>query len=216
MTFQDIYTEVLSARFKSSQTASIKRWVNMREAQIWAAAEWHWKIVGPTSLAITAADDTPTIAADMSSPLSVYDANGEPLWYYIQADFNDMNLPLIANAIQGTPGSYTWNNLVLTLSPVPDTNYTYTYTYYRKIAHFAAGGAITTGAMSLDSDYPIFDDSWHEILTLGALSTGLKVENDPTWESLEGEYTAMLGSMIDQYLPSVAVASNMQYGRDTL
>ena len=216
MTFQEIYTEILAARFKSSQTAAIKRWVNLREAQIWAAAEWPWKIVGPTALTITAADNTPTLPTDLFTPLAVYDDLGNSLSYSTQREFDDLYLQQSIDNVQNRPSAFKWNNGVLTLSAVPDASYSFQISYLRTQSHFATGGAVTSGPMVADSDYPLFDSSWHEILVLGGMSTGLKIENDPTWESLESEFGLMLNSMGDYYLPAVSVAGNMQYGADTI
>jgi hypothetical protein len=214
VTFQEIYTAVLQARFASNQTTDIKRWVNFREAQVWAAADWPWKSVGPTNLTVTSGDNTPAIPADCFVPLAVYDDQGYRLRYSIQTDFDDAFLMDIANNNMGRPTDFKWNDGVMTLGPTPSANYTYKFSYQRKLAHYATSGALTTGPMAIDTDYPIFDSTWHQILVMGAMSTGLKIENDPTWEPLESEFSHMVGNMIDYYLPSVAVAGNMQYGAD--
>lgn len=216
MTFQDIFNEVMEARFKASQTTSIKRWINLREAQIWTAAEWPWKIVTGTSLAVTSGDSTPTPPSDIQTPLAVYNDYGYRIEFLPQVEFNEIYIPRDVSNTTGRPETFTWNNGVLTLGDVPQQSYTYTIDYLRSLSHFNDAGVVTEGPMSLDDDYPIFGSEWHEILTLGALSTGLKVENDPTWESLEQEFGFMLGLMKEHYLPSVAVAGNTQFGADTL
>jgi hypothetical protein len=214
MTFAEIYGEVITARFKSSQTASAKRWVNMREGQIWAAAEWPWKIVSAAD--VTATTSTPTLDSSVHSPLAVYDDIGNELEYMIAKDFDEIYIPRGIQNTRGRPEAFKWNNNVLTLGDYPDHSYALKYTYLRKQSHYASGAIVTVGAMSADSDYPLFDSHWHEVLTIGALSTGLKVENDPTWEALEQEFSMMVAAMIDHYLPAIAVAGNMQYGADGL
>jgi hypothetical protein len=214
--FSEIYDDVITARFKATQTTQIKRWINLREAQIWAAAEWPWKIVGPTALVVTAADNTPALPADIDRPTAVYDDNGYRLSYLIQTEFDDAFLPSQIASTSGRPSAFKWNNGVLTLGVVPSPGYSFTLTYLRKLCHYASGAVITSGPMTADTDYPIFDTEWHEILVIGAIATGLKLENDPTWQSLEQEFALMLSNMADHYLPAVAVAGNMQYGADRL
>jgi len=216
MTFDDICDEVIEARFKESQRTSVKRWVNLREAQIWATAEWPWKIIGPTALTVTTADSTPSLPSDIDRPSKIYDDLGDRLQYMIQDEFDDYLTSYQINNTRGRPTTFKWNNGVLTLGVVPDRAYSYTMSYLRKLSHYAAGSVVTLGPMSADTDFPLFDAEWHEILTLGAISTGLKVENDPTWEPLEGEFSVMLAQMVEHYLPAVAVAGNMQYGADWL
>lgn len=214
MVFSEIYGEVITARFNTGQTANAKRWVNLREAQIWATAEWPWAIVGPTALVVTSTDSTPALPVDIDTPSAIYDDHGDKLQYMIQSEFDDAFISPQLNNTRGRPNAFKWNNGILTLGPVPDTAYSFTMTYLRKICHYAAGTVLTTGPMTADTDFPVFDSEWHEILTLGAISTGLKIENDPTWTSLEQEFGIMLTGMVDRYLPAVATAGNMQYGAD--
>ena len=216
MTFSEIYGAVIDARFKSSQTMAAKRWINMREAQVWSAAEWPWKIVGPTTLTVEAGDATPTLPTGMYQPLAVYDDQGCRLSYMIQSDFDDAYLYSQINGTTGRPTSFKWNNGTLTLGDVPDIAYNFMVTFTRKLSHYTNTAVITSGPMTADSDYPVYDSEWHQMLVIGAIATGLKVENDPTWEPLEMEFTTTLATMIDHYLPAVAVAGNMQYGADGL
>ena len=214
MTFSEIYNAVVEARFKSSQTMAVKRWVNMREAQVWSAAEWPWKLVGPTTLAVDASDNTPTVPTDTYQPLAVYDDRGERLEYFTQSDFDDVYIPGQINSTTGRPRSFKWNDRVLTLGDTPDTSYTFQMTYIRKLCHYTSLAVLTSGPMSADTDYPVYDNEWHQMLVVGAIATGLKIENDPTWEPLEMEFSTTLATMIEHYLPAVAVAGNMQYGAD--
>lgn len=214
MTFADIYGDAIEARFNTGQTTQIKRWINFREAQIHAAAEWPWKIVGPTSLTVTSGDSTPTMPSNIERPMAVYNEFGDRLAYATQADFDGLFLPGVASSTSGRPTVFKWNNGVMTLGDIPNANYTFTMTYERKLSHYAVGGALTVGPMSATTDYPLFDAEWHQILVTGALATGLKIENDPTWEPLEQEFAHMLAQMVEHYLPAVSVAGNMQYGSD--
>ncbi len=216
MTFADIYDEVITARFKSAQTPQIKRWINLRESQIWAAAEWPWKITAPTVITV---DDEMTIFStlpeDFQTPLAVYDDLGNKLRYMIQSEFDATYQSVAINDVTGRATDFKFQDGTLTFGPALDAAYDFSFSYYRKPIHFDEDRAnYVVGPMTEDTDEPIFDTEWHEIMTIGAISTGLKIENDPTWQSLEQEFGIMLAGMVDHYLPSVATAGNMQYGAD--
>jgi hypothetical protein len=225
MYFADIFTEVSQARFKPSQIPSIKRWINLREAQIWAAADWPWKLTGPSPLPVLQGQSTPVLPAELGTPLEVYDAGGSPLRYLVQDDFD----ALYASGPSGSPQDWKWARRQLTLGPRPERDASFQISYYRDVCHLRTpvfdpnargdprqAGQLVPGPMRLDDDFPVFDVEWHELLTIGAIATGLKVENDPTWVSLESEFKLMLLVMTDHYLPSLSVAGNLQYGADSL
>jgi len=52
------------------------------------------------------------------------------------------------------------------------------------------------------------------LLVPGAIATGLKEENDPTWEPLEMEFRTIIDEMREFYLPTMRPYGNAQYGRD--
>lgn len=216
MLFSDIYGEVIDARFTASQTNKVKHWINLREAQIWAAAEWPWKIVSHLPLAVETGVFTPTLPAEIQTPLAVFDDKGNSLTYLTESDFDNEFVPTQVTSTTGRPSHYKWNNGFLTLGVTPDRDYSFSLSYYRRMSHYAYGPVFVPGPMTIDSDFPPFGDEWHEILVIGAISTGLKIENDPTWVPLEQEFGLMLSNMADYYLPAVAVAGNMQYGADSL
>jgi hypothetical protein len=69
--------------------------------------------------------------------------------------------------------------------------------------------------MSIDTDYPLWDPAYFWILVPGATASGLKMENDPTYQPLENEFLHGIEMMIDDLLPP-SHASTLQYGRDNL
>lgn len=75
--------------------------------------------------------------------------------------------------------------------------------------------ALARGQLDNDTDQSVFPEPYDYVLVLGAIATGLKLENDPTWPSMEEEYNDMLAAMIDTLIPPDR-AKNLQYGRDEL
>ena len=59
---------------------------------------------------------------------------------------------------------------------------------------------------------PIWDEQYHYILVVGAIATGLRLENDPTYPQMEEDFDGQLASMQDYYLPTAAGAGHLQYG----
>jgi hypothetical protein len=85
--------------------------------------------------------------------------------------------------------------------------------YDRRMCHYNAVGGITAGPMIEIGDYPLYPVEYHYMLAVGGMASGLKVQNDPTWDSLEQEFQQMLGTMREDLLPPDLYGSN-QYGRD--
>jgi hypothetical protein len=54
-----------------------------------------------------------------------------------------------------------------------------------------------------DTDVPLIPEEFHDLLTYGAASDGLRNENDPTWNGFEQDYIAGLEDMKKGYLTAV-------------
>lgn len=216
MTYDEIVQEVIDFRFREGLRSNVKRWVNHREAMLWTAAEWPFRHAPLTQLSINLGDATPQLASDYDRPDLIFDDQGQELLWLTANDFDRNFRYGFIQGDTGRPAVYKWADRVLTLAPTPDTYYSYTHSYMRKLCHFNAGGDIVVGPMSSGTDYPMYDSQWHYILVLGALATGLKVENDPTYPGIEDEFNVMLQSMREAYLPSIVAGANLQYGRDEL
>jgi hypothetical protein len=215
MDYNEIVTHVISARFKEGQRSKVQLWVKRRYAAIWALADWPWKLVGPTSLTITAGDNTPTPPSDIGKPRRLYDDDGYPLPLLISESFDDLYLYGQLQGSTGKPQAWKWENGVITVGPVPDAAYTFKLTYDRRVAHRDLNGTVADGTFSLDSDLPIWDNrDFDYALVPGAIATGLKEENDPTWRDLEDEFAQISNDMREFYLPSASTYGNIQFGRD--
>lgn len=213
MDYNSTATHVIQARFKEAQRDKVKLWIRRRYSKLWAMADWPWKVVSGATLTVSAGDATPTPPTDIHRPRSVYDENGWPLTLMTTEAFDSYGF----GQYQNVPHAWKWENGVITLGPTPSISATYSLTYERRIAHRNNSDVITDGSMSLDTDMPVWDNrEFDYILVPGAIATGLKEENDPTWQALEDEFGDIFNDMREYYLPSVAVYGNLQYGADNL
>lgn len=215
MTYREIQDEILSLRFNEQRRDPCKNWIGFRYGRIWAAAEWPFKKVEPANLTVTVGDDTPTMPVGFRRALALYNELGDLLAPVEPSAFDDAYRVDAANGVTGVPRDYKIVNQQIVLGPKPSGAYTYTLAYERGPVHFNNVGAVTAGLMSADSDYPIWDASFHYVLVFGAMSTGLRLENDPTWPAIEDEYKMALMEMANEYLPPDQVGTS-QFGRDGL
>lgn len=216
MNFAEIQNEVIDIRFKESQRASVKHWINLRYQAIWAYADWPWKRQGPTPLSLQVGDASPALPSDFLRPIRIYDDLGNELTWLEAAEFDGDHRYPIVNEISARPSSFKWVNDVITVGLTPDADYDFSLVYERKTAYMANGTTPTSGLMTNTNDEPIWDDHYHYILVVGAIASGLRLENDPTFPSLEDEYSGLLNSMQDYYLPTASPAGHLQYGSEYL
>jgi hypothetical protein len=212
LTYVELVDAVLGTRFNSGQRPQAKQWLKQRYSDVWAAATWPFKIVGPTNLTVTAADDTPTLPLDLLRPIAIWDDQGNRLVYLEPETFWHDNEGSTAT---GTPSSYTWVNGVVHLAPTPSATLTFTIAYRRRLSHKNAAGAVVVGPMSLDTDEPIWDEEEydHGFLIDGAYSLGLTRENDPSADGAEGHFQAGLIGMLSELTDPVAA---LQFAADPL
>ena len=212
MTFDDIVDEVILLRFKDGLRTQVQRWVNERYSWVWSASEWPFKYAAPTNLTVTSADNTPTLPSDFGRVMALYNDSGARLTYRTPPEFWELYTPVATSA---PPIDYTVQDGVLYLGPTPGASATYQIAYERTLSHKNVSGTVVAGLMSADSDTPIWDSRHHYILVMGALSTGMKAMNDPTWQSLETEFSNLFTVMQNDLLPPDRTES-VQWGRDML
>lgn len=214
MTFKEIQDEVIELRFNEARRASVKHWINLRYQAIWAYTDWPWRRQGPSDLTIVSGSANPTLPSDFLRPVAIYDDLGNELTQLEADEFDADYRYADANNLTGRPETFKWVNDVITLGMTPGSDYIFGLTYERKTSYLSAGTTPTVGLMTGDSDQPIFDSAYHYILVSGAVATGLRMENDPTFPAVEDDYMGQLRSMQDYYLPSAAATGHLQYGRD--
>lgn len=214
MTFKQIQDEIINIRFKESQRESVKHWINVRYQGVWGFADWPWKRQGPVDIQVTAASPNTSIPTGFLRPIQLFDDAGNELLWMEPDEFDRNYANAQANGVTGAPDSFKWVDDVLTLGLTPQSDATFSLTYERKLVHLQGGTVPTVGAMSEDSDVPIWEDVYHYILVMGAMATGLRLENDPTYPQMEEEFDGLLSSMRDHYLPTASPGSHLQYGRE--
>jgi hypothetical protein len=198
VTYADIYGEVAALRFNTQTTklAQVKKWVGQAEIAVWNAANWSFKRMPPTDLAVVAGDNTPTMPADFGKAHRLYDYLGDPVTYYAPDEFFLRNEADIVNGNRGEPTEYTVVNRQIQLAPIPQTSRTFKASYRRRYSHLNAALTTVAGVMSVDTDTPIWDSEFHYILVPWAMILGEKLEADPTANDLRQERDEMLARMV--------------------
>lgn len=212
MTYDEIQDEIVNIRFGETHRSYVRNWINTRYAWIWAAGDWHFKKVHNEDLAVTAADQTPTMPSAYNRTLRVWDDNGSELTYHTPENFGLLYSDLTAT---GRPDAYTVVNRQMYLADIPDASYTFKHSYERGVCHLADGSTVTSGFMNTDNDTPVWPAEHHYLLVVGGMATGLKLKNDPTWPAIEEEFTSLLAAMKDDLLPPDR-AVPVQFDRDAL
>lgn len=215
MTFRELQDEVLTLRFKEGRRPSSKLWINTRYGDIWSAADWPFKHVSPSNVAVTTGNANPVLPAGFRRAHRIYDQYGNPLSEMLPQDFDDAYRYYAVNNVTGQPTDFKVVNGVLTLGPTPNVTATFTVAYERGPVHYNGSSVETALPMTADSDTPIWDSSYHYILVFGAMSMGLRLENDPSWPAVEDEFRNELSGMMNELLPPDR-GETTQFGRDLL
>ncbi len=185
---------VLGRRFPAaSQRANAKRWLATAYQDVWSADDWAFKRVSLSNLSVTAGDSTPTMPADFADTVVLFDANGSELQRLSQEGLDSH----AAGSGSGSPYVYSVVNRQITLAPNPGAT-TLKLSYRRRLASRTLALVVQAGFMSLDTDYPLWDDH-HSLLIPRATAIGLAEINDPTWEQAQTEYERQLARMKDDY-----------------
>jgi hypothetical protein len=200
--------EVITFRFNSTQDIYVKRWLNLREQEVWSAAEWPWKKLIGVHLTIDKNDNQLDLPGSVRRVENVYDEAGGTLTWYPPDEFAFRNRSMTT---AGHPTEYTLSGNQIQIAPAADKSYDFTIDYERGIFHFDVNGTKINGPMKNDTDYPSWDSAYFWVLVPGAMATGLRMENDPTYQPLENEFIAILDIMREDLLPP-SHAATLQYG----
>jgi hypothetical protein len=207
MTFEEMATEMVVDRFGINKRSRCERWLNHRMAMVWAHAEWPFK-KAEREVAAVDADGELTMPSTFRRMLAVEGSDENWISYVNPAEFRAM-YSFDNTESSSHPTVYTVSNGTAFVRPKGTSEVR--IAYERRMCHLASG-LYVAGPMDDDDDEPVWDSEFHYLLVAGATATGLKTENDPTWESLEGEYQMGLAAMKEEYLPPDGVV-NRQYGR---
>lgn len=202
MNFLELQDEVIASRFREAQRARIKRWINWRYQWANALADWPW--LAPISETVTFANPL-TLDSDVLRVLNVHDVdNDAELKYLSLVDWRRW----YADSDTGdTPETYTLDATTaggtrLLVGPPSSATGSLEVIFQSRPASLVE-----------NLDEPVWPEAYHYNLVLGATSTGLKLENDPTWEALETEFLANIEVMKTEILPPLQPEPR-QYGRE--
>lgn len=220
LNFAQMQDDVISARFNESQREQVQRWLNHRYAWVWARQMWPWKIesqlvgLGAGSHLIDPSDFFSDDAYERVLQVANYETGDKLTYRTVQEAFTlwDWSTDHPASVPAGEPDEFTYSrgenedvreaDLVFNRAPLEDRQYITTV-------------VLAWRPMQDDSDFARLPFEFHEALCLGAIATGLKRENDPTWRDLEDEFMAWVGVLEGAYLPPDH-PENWAYGGDNL
>lgn len=195
MNFLELQNFVLSDRFDETQRNDVKKWLNHRYGRIWAQEAWTFKYTIATIS--TAINDTSAAATGLQRIHSLWDSSVSPGYTGMDAirpeDF------------------YGW----ATRSPQIPAGYTVigsTVYFDRPMSSartFTAVGELAFDRLVDDADTPLLPEEFHETLGHGAISEGLRLEQDPTWQAAEEDFKAGIEDMKKAYLTSVRVYADV-------
>jgi len=211
MSLLQIRTELNEQRFGPNMDSSLSRWIRLREGMIWSDSEWPFKRVRRSALSASTA--TPTMPSAHWKTVSLERSDGVEVTYMRPVDFN--RAYPTNDSSTGGPDAYTVLNGQIILGPTPSGSISLYHSYDRRPSHYNDSDVLTVGTMTLDTDYPVYPAEYHYVLVAGAMASGLKVQNDPTWDALEQEFQQLLNLMREDLLPPDQYSTN-QYGRDGL
>jgi hypothetical protein len=190
MNFLQLQDAVMGDRFDDSQRGDVKSWINSAYWSAWSAERWTFRNK-TVQVGVTAGLQTVTgIPTDFQRAESLQNAQGmglqylEPRRFYARY-YDD------TQTITGLPESYTILDNVFTIGPASsETRSDYLLTYETAYT-----------ALFLDTDVPLLPEGSHvQVIVFGATATGLKTQNDFTWQFFIQEYMAGLDSLRSDYL----------------
>jgi hypothetical protein len=221
MDFKSLQDDVISARFKEAQRTQVSRWLNHRLAWVQSRQDWPWRLrildvtypVGAVSDESIDAGHAVSLGASYSRVLDVVDADTQGVLRWLNHSELIRSSTYITNEV-GIPDGYAVYRAAsgadsagvpfLIFNRLVDTDRSY-----------AVSALAAPTQMDADTDDPGIPEEFHQMLAIGAIATGLKRENDPTWQDLEDEFMGWMAAMETAHLPP-DTPDNLQFGADDL
>lgn len=200
-----------------STNVTTKDWLIYRYAQVWGAANWPFKTVGPTNLAITGGSINVAAPSACFKPIFLFDELDNPLSEIPPVEFFRQFGTLAATSA-GRPTHYCFINGQFYFGPTPSASATFTLVYERRLFLFAADGTtVVPGPWdgATFTQQPCWDASLHFLLVHGAAATGYGMMGSGLEGLHEGLFNDGLQRMISFYAP-FDHSSNYQFSRDLL
>lgn len=209
LNLEQIRKEMRQQRFGPNMDTSLLYWINLREGQIWSDSEWPFKRL--MREAVTAENGYVGVPDQFWKAANLEAADGTTLGFLLPEEY-ELMYPIGSDAA-GAAAHFTILNSQVLLGPA--VSGTFYLSYDKRVCHYDNTGFLVSGPMFEADDYPPYPVEYHYMLVVGAMASGLKVQNDPTWDALEQEFQQMLGTMREDLLPPDQYR-NAQFGRDQL
>lgn len=203
VTFKQIVDAVISDRFAEGQRANAKNWVNHRLWWLWTLEQWRFKRATDDVTVTSGSQTVTSLPTDMGRVISLVNAEGAPLRPIEDyRDFYSLYYDTVSPS-SGKPEAFTVVGSSILVGPQSDeTSSAYKLLYHREFTELSA-----------DSDVPAIPTGAHFALVHGGAAEGLKLQNDPTWQSFEDDFQATIQILRSEYLVSIE-GSGMEFGVD--
>lgn len=186
MTFLESIDEILSDRFAESKRASAKRWYNHRYGRLWAQEPWTFKM-GVVDFTLGAGDQTVSLGT-LQRVHAIKNHTYAPSYSDIDMLRPEDYLDAISDT-GGVPYGLTIINNVIRFDRPYTTG-----------GSFRAIGELKFVPLVADADVPLLPEEFHMAPVHGAISEGLRLENDPSWEAAEADFQSSIQDMRKSYL----------------
>jgi hypothetical protein len=199
LTYLNLQDAILGRRFPAaSQRANSKRWLATAYQDVWSAADWTFKRVSRATFAVVSGNNQPTMPATFGDAIELFDNQGARLLRLSEEDFERAYADSIVTVTTGVPVAYMVVNRQIHLAPIPSVTANFALSYTRRVSCRDTALAVKAGVMSVDTDYPLWDDH-HSVLIPRAVAIGLIELNDSTSDAAQAEYERQLARMRDDY-----------------
>lgn len=192
LTFLQLQASVMSDRFAEEQRGDVKNWINAGYWQTWAAEEWTFKY-GTSTVSVTSGSTAVSgLPADFAVARSLQRGDGTIFEYLTPTEWQRGYYSPRA-PYTNLPDSYTIINGQMFVGPASsETASDYLLVYEKEFT-----------ALVNDGDTPAIPSGADMALVFKASATGLKLQNDFTWQFHEQDYQEQLDAMRRSYLVNV-------------
>lgn len=194
MNFLESQNEILSDRFSESKRASAKRWYNHRYGRLWSQEPWSFKL-GIVTFTLAAGQQTVSLGT-LQRVHAFTNHTYAPSYTDLDAIRPEDYLNFISDT-GGVPYGFTIiNNTIRFDRP------------YTTGGSFTAVGELKFVPLVGDAEVPLLPEEFHMAPVHGAISEGLRLENDPSWEAAEADFQSSIQDMRKSYLSQVLIPND--------
>src|SRR6266705_2546347 len=191
MNYLDLQNEVLSDRFDESKRPNAKNWLNYRYGRLWGMEPWTFK--QQLSTLNVSAGTSSVARGTIGMITALWDTTISP-YYLPEMPLRAEDFHEVASLTAGTPYNYVVIGDNIQFNRPMLVNRTFLVVNEAKFTALAA-----------DGDIPAIPTEYHLLLASGASSHGLRLENDPSWQAFEDEWSHGIDDMKKNYLTSVRI-----------